>query len=346
MSNLFYTGSKWKLGNQHYPLYICKGIRSRGKTTHWLKELVEWAMKDLEHNKFIYLRRTNVQLGLAIDKGLFACVRNAFSEWGEQFPSECYERGKIYLINTNGEKIHIGYYFDLNNVKGISIEDANVLLFDEYVEPKRSAYKGGEQGAHEPELFLRLLETIFRKRNFWVVLLGNQDYNSNPYEEYFRIPYNVPSFRRKDGNLPPIWYEYDTSEETIKNKSNTTIGRLSAGTSYGNYTVGLSSMSDVSPDLICKVAKNCQQYCNVKIFGSLLTMWVDDNGIEYITDDRAINEQYPIMCVTTQDMTIDTNFVAYNTDFLMIQKLLYSKGKIRFSSQNVASLFYVIMKLQ
>lgn len=342
METLYYTGSKWTIGNATYPMYICKGIRGRGKTTSWLKQCVEWALKD-ENNKFVYLRRTAIQMELALEKGLFNGVRKAYKEFAEMFTGDTYEEGKIILHGANNLRFHAGYYYDLNTVKGISVEDCNVLLFDEYIEPTRNKYKGGEQGIHEPELFLRLCETLFRNRPFWVILLGNQDSNTNPYDEYFRIPFGVQKYRDK-GRL---WYEFDTSSVAIEHKNKTTIGRLSAGTSYAEYTNGKSSMNDVDSDLIMQVGKNAKQICNIKIFGSNLTLWYDDNtSIEYVTDDRGINNQYPVMCVSTSDMCIDSNFIAYNTAFLQMQKLLYSKGKIRFNNQKTASLFYLMIKLQ
>ena len=187
MSNLYYENPKYKLHNRQYPLYLCTGQRGRGKTTWWLQEMIEDSVKT--GKKFIYLRRKDVELQLALEKGLYngLQVPEKNKAFWAKVKSHRERNGELFLTFYDGQEISIGYYATLNNVKGISVEDCDKILFDEYVAVKRSDYKGGEAGIHEPELFLRLLDTIFRLKDFTCVLLGNDDTPSNPYNEYWHI---------------------------------------------------------------------------------------------------------------------------------------------------------------
>lgn len=342
MQDLFYCNPKFKIGNDKYFLYMCEGQRGRGKTTYWLGELTSYSLTT--GYKFIYLRRTDVELQLAIEKGLFNSCRAVNPEFWEDYPSELIKNGSIYLINKAGEKIHIGYVLSLNNIKGISIEDANVLLFDEYVAYKRSLYKGGESGLHEPELFMRLLETVFRRRKFWAILLGNKDTPSNPYNECWKIPFNTRLYKDKSCGL---WYEYDYSQATAEDKDKTAIGVISRNTSYSDYSQGLKSLGEVDENLIAERTAHSKQIYNVKMLGELMTIWQDNKaGIIYISGSCKINTAVPIISVTNSDMSINTDFIKYNGMFIEVMKAYYGTGRIRFDSQKTASLFATMLSLK
>ncbi len=350
----YYLGSTWKIGNPHYHMYICEGSRSRGKTTVWTNEVVQRAYKAYENGdtkrKFIYLRRSDIQLQLAVEKGLFNSVREVYPDFYSKHPQEKIWKGNIYISGEgqDGEQkmVHVGYAMNLNNVKGISIEDADVLLFDEYIEPSRSLYKGGDGGAREPELFARLCETIFRKREFWIIMLGNQDLPSNPYNEYFRIPYGSRKFKDKHRG---IFYEFDeASFESKRKRVQSIMGKLFAGTQYDAYAKGEAAAVSLTNkgEFIGTKPNNAKQVCNIAIVGKKLTLWIDEeNGVEYVTDKYKFNGMLPIMAVTRDDMSINSDFVTYNSQFLLIQKAYYGKGRIRFSDESVAELFYLMIKV-
>lgn len=342
--SIYYEHPKFKLGDEKYHLYMCEGQRGRGKTTWWAREFAQRAVET--GKKFIYLRRKDVEMELALEKGLFNGCRKVkeFKEFWDKYPSDEYRNGCIYLIDKNGEKLHIGYYHTLNNVKGISVEDADGLLFDEYVALKRSDYKGGESGLHEPELFMRLLDTVFRLKDFWCVLLGNRDTPSNPYNECWKIPFECPILKDKSRAL---WYEYDFSEATAEVKANSTLGLISKGTSYSDYSMGLKSMVDVDESLIDTKPAHAVQKYNIKMFGELVTVWQDrTNAVLYLTSECKYNSSCPTICVTNSDMTINTDFIKYDSMFLMVMKSYYGGGAMRFNNQKTASLLATMLSLK
>lgn len=340
--SLYYDSSKFKIGNEKYFLYMCEGQRGRGKTTYWIQELTEHSIDSGQ--KFIYLRRTDVELQVAIEKGLFNSVRSVHEEFWSKYPKDYVKGGNIYLVDADGNNIHIGYALSLNNIKGISIEDADTLLFDEYVAYKRSQYKGGENGLHEPELFLRLLETVFRRRKFWCVLLGNKDTPSNPYNECWKIPFNSKIYKDKSRG---VWYEYDYSKATEEDKACTPLGIISSKTSYNDYSQGLKSLDEVNPDLIREKPSHCRQIYNVRMFGETITIWQDmKKGVLYLSSNCKINTSVTIISVTNSDMTINTDFIRYNLGFIEVMKSYYGSGRMRFDTQKTASLFATMLSLK
>lgn len=344
MNNLFYNNPDYKIGNDKYFLYMCEGQRGRGKTSWWLNQGVDNFFKT--GWKFVFLRRSEKEMELCLEKGLFNGCANVpeYAKFWETHKGYV-NKGRIYIEDTtNGKKYEVGYICTLNNVKGISVEDCNFIIFDEYVAIKRSKYKGGENGLHEPELFLRLLETLFRRRKFWCVLLGNNDTPSNPYNECWKIPFGCKHYKDKSRGL---WYEFDYSEETAEHKANTVIGIISKGTPYSDYSLKCRSLSDIDSSLIADKTKHSTQIYNVKAFGELLTIWKDDkNTVLYLTSKCAYNPSCATMCVTNADMTINTDFIKYDNVFTYVMKTYYGAGKMRFDSQKTAGLFATILALK
>lgn len=350
--NEFYLGSTWKIGNKDYHLYMCEGARSRGKTTVWLHAVTKRAINyildgDTKH-KFVYLRRSTVQLQLVAEKGLYNSCREVYKDFYDNFKHERMQKSSIYLscVGKDGAEnfIHVGYYTDLNNVKGISIEDADVILFDEYIEFDRTAYKGGEAGMHEPELFGRLCETIFRKREFWAILLGNHDRSTNPYNEYFHVPYGAMKYKDLERG---VFYEFDkATDATRQTRIVSVLGKMFKGTTYNSYALGDSAAVETADEFIAQKPDNSVRVANLRIFGKTLTIWVDkDTNIEYISDKYKIDANYPIISVTRDDMSVSSEFLAYNSQFLLMQRMYYGMGKVRYSSSAVAELFYTMLSM-
>ena len=348
MDNIYYRGTSFTIGNKEYSTYMCAGQRGRGKTTWWLETITDRARKDIFLNgdnkskrKFFFVRREEKQLDLVFAKGLYNGVRNKTPDFMQGYEEEC-KGGDIYFKNKN-KRLHFGYYCDLNTVKGISVEDADVLLFDEYIEPTRGKYKGGEGGIHEPEIFARLDETLFRNRENWIIMLGNNDSPTNPYNEYFGIPYGVKSWRDKKRG---IFYEFDSSEAMTEYKENTSTGRRWKGTYYGDYSNGKRSLGEVNNDLICDRPAQTKLLYNVRINGTMLTIWQDEETlINYVTDDCKVDKSRPVYSVTTDDMSVNTYFVSFNADFIRINRMKYGRGLMRFNSQKTAALFMIMLSL-
>lgn len=343
--DLFYEGSAWKIGNNTYHFYMCQGQRGRGKTTYYQNMALHRALNNPQHSKFFFCRRSDEQMKEVISKGLFGgCRHEGTEDFWKEFSSYRIDRGRIFLQKDEKKEYHVGYLQTLNNVKGAQVDDADLFIFDEYVEPERRMYKGGDAGTKEPELLGRLLDTKFRRRDYWCVLLGNFDSPTNPYNEYFHVPFGIDFYKNKQYSL---WYEVDYSSATEEAARKTTTGKIFGNTNYFAYSNGNVAMGQVDEELICPVPANAKQLVNLKVHGELLTIWFDETtSIEYVTNDRKLNTSVPVLSFTSSDMSVNSLFVQYNTDFIQQQQFIYGRGRVRFNSQKTASFYNILLSIK
>lgn len=352
MKDLFYKGSsKFYIGHPNITTYMCQGIRDRGKTTFWLNEAGSRSVENqLEHGgcfprKFTLLRRSEEQIKEVVQKGIFNGVFTVpeYRKKFRGFVNEKVWRDEIILSNADGQRINVGYVEDLNNVKGKAVEDCDVLLFDEYVEAQRSKYKGGFGGSKEPELLAKLDETYFRRRKNWMILLGNFDAPSNPYNEIFGIPYGTKRYSDKKRGL---LYEVDYSDDTVAAKLETSTGRRWQGTNYEQYSNGNIPMSAIDSSILCEKPRHATNEYNFNICGVVMTVWLDENtGIYYCHDNYKIDPHKPIYTVMSQDMRINTFFLSFNSEVVRLFKMRFGQGRMRFNNQKTASLFMTMINL-
>lgn len=352
LDELHYQGTRdFKLGDDRINTYICKGQRGRGKTTLHLSNSVEWCLTHILENdddthKFHFLRRTDEQMKEVLSKGLFsACL--SVPKYAEKFHGyvvEKIDRKDIYLQNPKTDKtLHVGYLETLNNVKGKAVEDSDNLIFDEFVEPERRLYKGGDGGINEPELLGRLDDTLFRKRKRWLCLLANEDSPTDPYTEYFNIPFGIKDFHDRERKL---YYHFDYCEAYQKYKEGTAVGQLWKGTSYGEYSVGQKALGEINTDMIVNKPAHAILDSNINVAGTELTLWYDQkNGLYYCQDNCKFDKTKPIYTVFSRDMTVNSLFVSYQTNFLMRWKWIYACGLVRFNSQKSANMFGLVLSL-
>lgn len=353
MTDLFYKGTSFTLGNSVYCTYMCQGQRGRGKTTYWLATAASYPIAqhingEEENRKFIFIRRSEEQLKLVCKQGLFNGVLSVekYRAMLQGYTVPKLYKDCIYLYHEENDQefVHVGYYYDLNNTKGISIEDTWVTIFDEYVEPDRSKYKGGASGEDEPELLARLDETLNRNRTNYMVLLGNFDAPTNPYNEYFKVPFGAQKYTNKENGL---FYEVDYSEAMKEFKENTSTGKRWRGTRYSEYSNGNVSLGKVDDMLICEKPPHAKHLYNCIICGTHVTIWVDEStNVCYVHDDYKFDKQKPILSVMTSDMQVNSYFVSYCSDFLTLFKGRYAYGKVRFNNQKSAYLFQLMIKLK
>lgn len=352
-NDLYYKGStKFYIGHPHIHTYECLGQRGRGKTTHWLKEAGGRSVKNILDNdgrnpsKFILLRRSEEQLKKVVQDGIFNGVLSVddYRPALRGYNRERIWQNKILLMNSDEVTIEVGYIFDLNNVKGISIEDADVMIFDEIVEPERAKYKGGAGGVNEPELLARLDETLFRRRENWLIMLGNFDSPTNPYNEYFGIPYGSEKWSdRKRGFL----YEVDVSAATTEMKLQTSTGQRWAGTRYDSYSNGNVALGSVDDGLICDKVPHAVHKYNINIAGTIITIWQDTStNVFYCHDNYKMDKTKPIYTVMSKDMQVNSLFVTYNSEILRLFRMRYGRGMVRFNNQKTATLFNLMISLQ
>lgn len=354
-NSIYYDDCDFKIGNHEWHTYFCKGMRGRGKTTYWLATAYRRAIINIKDwldgkvdrvtKRFIYLRRTEVALMQAISLGVFNSVFSA-----EPYRDLClmvdgellFEKNHI-IANINGTKTHIGYYIDLNKIRGLSVEDCDVLIFDEIVEQARANYKGGDNGIHEPDILARLDDTLFRGRENWHIYLGNNDTASEPYSENFGIPYGVDKWKDKKRE---IWFEFDKTEAAVEYRHSTATGKRWQGTTYDMFACGERSTDSIDDEFICTKTKHSKIVYNVRCAGYKLTLWRDEeSGVVYVHDDCAFDPHLPILSIMSSDMVVNSLFMGYNSSFLQWIKFQYGRGNLRYNTQRTYSVFGIILSL-
>ena len=340
MKDLYYTNQEnYKIGDTKYPCHMVNGIRGRGKSTYWLKEGFERSIKT--GHKFLYIRRTDVEMELALKLGLFNVF--AYDKSLYSMIEDYKYRNNVVQIKHHGNWVDVCYFITLNNTNGLSVEDSDFFIFDEYVAKKRSQYKGGEYGIYEPEIFFNLLETIYRRRSFSGVMLGNNYTVSNPYNEVFHIPFGCKEYKDKSRG---IWYTFDYSDDTVQQKKDSILGRLSRGTQYDKFSSENVAMNEIDDKFIGDKPPHAKQLFNIFYMKNVITVWEDSNNhILYFTDKYKLNADLPILSVTTADMSINTTFLESCGQLLANWYMQYSWGYVRFSSQDIGSQFMTIVKL-
>lgn len=356
--NLYYKGSKkFYIGHPTINTYECIGQRGRGKTTYWLHEATKRSIENiLDHNssrpdKFYFLRRGEKDFDKIRQKGLYQSLLSVpeYKDSLRGYTAEKLWNGHILLgkkVNDGKDDyawIDVGYFGDLNNVKGVSTEDANVLIFDEIVEKLRAKYKGGDGGIHEPELLASLDETLFRNKDNWFILLGNADSPTNPYNEHFGIPFGCQAWSDRDIGF---YYEVDYSADTEQEKLKHSTGRRWSKSVYGQYSNGHVALGSISDTLICEKPNYAEHVFNFMISGECVTAWFDEkNGMWFMHDNYKADKTKPIFAVTSSDMSVNSLFVAYNSDIIMQFRFRYGQGRVRFNSQKTAALFSLMISL-
>ena len=173
-------------------------------------------------------------------------------------------------------------------------------------------------------------------------MLGNNDTLTNPYNEQLNIPFTTRYYKNRNRDL---FYYFDTSEDTIKEKQDSILGKLSKNTEYENYTTQNIAMDSIDESFISDRPLHSTMVYNIKYLSTKITVWRDNHGILYFTDKYKFNPAYPVISVTTSDMSIDTNFIKDCNGQMITWSIMYSHGMVRFSSQKIGSMFLLISKL-
>lgn len=310
--------------------------RSKGRTSWWINKLTKRALKN-PHNRFLFIRRSAQDVedvvGMGFAKNLI--ITDYYGNWyrkrGYTFKIVA---EKIYIHQEKppiSQDILVGYIKSLNNPKGLDADDVDFIMFDEFIAVSRLDYKGGCMGTKEPVRFMKLVHTIFRRRQkCWVVLLGNDDTPTNPYNEYFKIPYGAK--RYTDGN---VIYRYDpTPSET-----DSTAAVLSKYDETAYKTEVAGNGGAVVPDYaILDKPPSAVMLFTIKHQTTYLTVWYDDKGgLLYVHDNYALDKSKPVYCAFNDDMTVDTNLL--NCSLYPQVKMLkesVQRNLTRYNSQRTA----------
>lgn len=206
--------------------------RGLGKTYGLLKEKTDRFIKNKE--QFIYLRRYQSEID-EIGSHLFDYhIQN--NEFGEEI-GITYKNG-VYSLNGNP----FCFMYPLTkegHIKSKPMPGIKAIIYDEFLITNRTQH----YIPNEPVQLLSFIDSVFRKRDPKVYLLGNASSRTNPYFDYFHLelPYNSEYQLYKKGL---ILVNYARNPTYREQRRQTKFGQLIEGTSYGEYATNNAFLND------------------------------------------------------------------------------------------------------
>lgn len=315
------------------------GNRGGGKTYGFKT----WAIDDyLKTGKqFVWLRR----YGTEVDE----MRKTYFDDIAKKYPAYNFsikgsrKSGKILIDNKVA-----GHYFALTTssiAKSSSYPLVDKIIFDEFL-IIGNTYKYLND---EVVLLLELVETIFRDRENdptaikprGVYLLGNNVTIANPYFLYFNIkPFKQRFYVDKARGLVVEQY---TNKAFVEAKKQSSIGKLTAGTTYAEYSIENKSYLDNDRFIAPKPSK-CTFNCAIDYKGKTYGFWLD-----YKNGNMYVNYQYDPdspnrYSLTKDDHTLNT-FLVKNLNNTYIKNIvwLFRAGCMYFDNQQLKAQVYELL---
>lgn len=260
------------------------GNRGGGKTYGSKKWLIRHFLKT--GNRFLWVRRY---------KDEFRGNSKFFAKVGIEYPkTKLKVRNDNYFIDGKdaGQKLVLS---TSRMRKGDdSFAGITTIVFDEFLIDKGVYhYLPGEV-----EIFLDLIDTVFRGRNdVRILMLANSISIVNPYFDYFKLlpPENVGIVVKDDKLI-----ELVADPDFIAEKSASRFGKLIAGTPYGDYNISAQFRQD-SPDFIEQKSGRCDYQCTLYYKGMAIGVWNNyRTGKTYAC--RQIENDKPFFVLTLDDM--------------------------------------------
>lgn len=338
MAPKFYDGSFFDLENPAHKVLISDAPRSCGRTSYWLNRLIKRAEKN-PLKRFIYLRRGDKELDAVTAKG-FAKNLKLNDYYGTYYRRKGYsiktENDKIYL-QSESDKILVGYLGSLNSIKGVDALDVDTILFDEYIAILRRSYKGGNNGVFEPPMLHAFMNTIFRlRKNANLILLGNQDTAdspTNPYTEFYKIPFRAEKYKRTD-----IGLYYRKEKGHGDTESYMSVLNRADDSVYNRDVIG-EAVANVDKLFITDKTPSAEYIAAIKYQSAFITLWIDiKTGLLYCHDNYKVDKNKPFYTAFRDNMSVDaTLLIAAQYPQLKAIKQKYYTNQIRYNNISTAA---------
>ena len=310
--------------------------RGGGKTFN----CTEWAVKDFlkTGKQTMWVRRYDTELygpkgkpAILDNNKFFDGIKKEGLFPGVELEVSGYE-GKV-----NGE---VAIYFmplsTSRQAKSVNFPNVNKIIFDEFL-------VGGDSSngylKNEVEILLDLIETVDRLRDeVRVVLLANSISIVNPYFHYFKIK---PRTDRRFTVYPEICVEIFKDAEFVEAKRKTRLGRLTAGTRYGDYAIENKWLLD-NETFIEKKTPDAKFYVGLKYAGVMYGFWIDYDADRIFVNRQYDPSSYALYTLTKDDHEANLLLIKNIADTKRVERVVYAfrNGLLRFEDMQVKNQFY------
>lgn len=335
--------SKWYDKGQllSYKAYFNMLIGNRGGgKTYGFKT---WCIDDfIKNNKqFVWIRRYGTEID-EMKKTFFDDIASKYP--GYKFAIKGNKKsGKIYV-----DKKVAGYYFALTTssiAKSSSYPGVDKIVFDEFL-IIGNTYRYLND---EVVLLLEFMETIFRDREHdpkavkprGIYLLGNNVTIANPYFLYFNVrPFKQRFYHDKNRG---ILVEQFTNKEFVEAKKQSMIGKLTANTTYAEYSIENKSYLD-NDRFIAKKPNTATFYLCIDYKDKTYGFWLDFKNGNIFVNYQFDPDSYNHYSLTKDDHSINT-FLIKNLSNTYIKNIvwLFRNGCMYFENEQIKSQVYEIL---
>lgn len=279
--------------------------------------------------EFIYVRRYKTELDISLTTFWNDIQANGFFE---DYELKVKKSKHLTTFTCNGKTCGYAVPLSTSNIlKSTAFPKVKYIVFDEFLLPTGGTYRYLK---NEVNLFLDLLESVFRLRTGKVIMLGNAiNVYASPYFAYWNldIPYGGTFKSYKDG---AILVNYTSNAEYEDAKKKTQFGKLIEGTDYGRFAIENKDASS-SFEFIKKRPPQASFYAMLVINGVNVGVWFGRDGYLYLSDKfdpNTINK----FALDFTDHTESTIFAsARENPYLKACIMAYKGGWIRFENQKV-----------
>lgn len=317
-----------KLLSRDFLIAFVIGERGLGKTFGAKKSVLNRWLKAGE--EFIYVRRYKTELDSSLATFWSDLQANGFYEDHDLRV----KKSKLLTKFTCDGKV-CGYAVPLstsNILKSTAFPKVKYIIFDEYLLQLGGTYRYLK---NEMNLFLDLVETVFRLRDGKVLMLGNCIGTfSSPYFAYWDLDISDgKEFKSyKDG---AILVHYARNDEYREKKRKTKFGKLIDGTEYGKYAI---DNQDVSLNNMF-IGKRPEK----SVFKALLIVNGNKIGVWYSTKDHYLYLSEKYEPNTVNKFALDFNDHTESTIFMNARENIYLNmcvhaykyGWLKFESEKV-----------
>lgn len=349
MSNFWYDKGQLLSYKAFFNMLI--GNRGGGKTYGFKT----WAIDDFlkTGKQFVWLRRYGTEIDML--KG------DKKSDCNDSFLSDIVDKYKDHKLEIHGNKKKgkflidgkiAGYYFALSTssiAKSTTYPLVDKIIFDEFLIFGNTYHYLQD----EVELLLEFVETIFRNREEealtkpnvvkprGVYLIGNNITIANPYFLYFNIrPFKQRFYIDKERGLLAEMY---SNKAFIESKKRSSLGKLTAGTTYAEYAIENKSFLD-NDRFISKKPSTATFNCAIDYKGKTYGFWLDYKQGNMYVNMQYDPDTYNHFSLTKEDHSINTFLIKnVNNTFLRNVIWLFRAGCMFFENQQIKAQVYELL---
>ena len=324
-----------KIISYNCPVNVLIGERGVGKSYGIKNYVIKRYLKKKE--KFLYIRRYENELKAIFQKDFFEDIKKVYPD---------------LLLNATNKKFYLngevfGYakrLTEAQDLKSSSFEDITTIVFDEYAIEKNRRYYLSNEGM----IIAGLLDSIIRNRNnvkVFFLMNAVEGLEFSPLFSFFELnlPYNNDIKLFKNNT---ILVQYMNNEDFRKERKETLIGRLMAGTLYENYALE-NKILDKNNDFIEKKSGTSKFSFAFIYNNETFGVWNDfKNGKVYISEDYE-SQSFNIFALTFKDSRPNIMMISALSNYTFWKNFLHNikLGVVYFENQKIKHIVYEIIKL-